>query len=239
MNIVVTGAHIDDPESGCGGLAVRAARAGHRVIFMYFSSGDPDREIADRPEDQIREAEGRAACAVLGTEPYFLRFPARDIPFSQAAVQRTSDVMRELKADLVLAHWPVDTHPDHQAAGILATQTVVGNPGVALAYYEVITGMQTLCFEPNRFVDTGETAPLKRKAIDCFVSQGVDGWWKFHDRMELFRGDQLQVSRAEAYYLAVATPEAETLFTPRNFWAPSGSRTLRKSKHENVPLRPV
>lgn len=238
MNIVVVGAHPDDPESGCGGLAVRAVEDGHRVIFLYLSSGVPGRLVCGRPEDELREEEARKACSVIGAEPHFMRFPTPDIPFNLASLERVSDFMRDVDADLVLAHWPVDTHPDHQAAGVLVTQAVVGNPDVALAYYEVVTGVQTIGFEPNRFVDISSVASLKRKAVGCHMSQNVGSWWHYHDIMERLRGAQMGVERAEGYYLVVATPKAESLFSARRFLEPSGSRTLRRAKHERVPLSP-
>ena len=237
MNIVVVGAHCDDPEM-CGGLAIGAVQENHRVIFLYVSSGTPGAVINAKPEAEVREAEAVAACSVIGAEAHFLRYPQRDIPFNQDTVARLSGFMGQVDADFILTHWPVDTHPDHQATGALAMQTVVGNPGVALAFYESVIGMQTLAFEPNRFVDISAVASKKKQAVDCHVSQNVNKWWPFHDKMEMFRGTQIRVSRAEGYYLAVSTPVAETIFTSREFLHPSGSRTLRQSKHAQVPLKP-
>jgi LmbE family N-acetylglucosaminyl deacetylase len=238
MNIVIMGAHPDDPESGCGGLAIQAVQAGHRVICLYLSSGVIGWRVGGRLVTEIREKEGEAACAMIGAEPHFLRFPDTDIPFNQAAVAKVSDFLRQMDADVVLAHWPVDTHPDHQAVGALATQSVVGNPEVALAYYEVETGGQTLAFTPNRYVDVTAVAVMKKKAVECHVSQEVESWWHYHDLAEKVHGLQLGVERAEGYYLVVSTPKAESLFSVRNFIAPSGARVQRKTKHENIPLCP-
>lgn len=41
---------------------------------------------------------------------------------------------------------------------------------------------------------------------------------------------------AEAYHLAVSTPEAEGLFSIRTALPTSGSRTTRRSKHQMMPL---
>jgi LmbE family N-acetylglucosaminyl deacetylase len=238
MNIVIMGAHPDDPESGCGGLAIKTVREGHRVIFLYGASGIIGWRKGDRLDTEIREAEARAACQIIGAEPHFMRFPDTAIPFSQEAVTKVSDFLRQVDADVVIGHWPIDTHPDHQAYGILATQSVVGNPDVGLAFFEVEAGNQSLGFTPNRYVDVTEYSDLKKKAVECHVSQDVASWWHFHDLAEKFHGLQSGVPRAEGYHLAISTPKAESLFSSRNFVMPSGGRALRKTKHENIPLCP-
>lgn len=242
MTIVILGAHPDDPESGCGGLAILAAQQGHRVVFVYASSGAPGHTIGTEAEAVVREQEARAACKVCGVEPGFLEFPCGDIPFSQAAVTRVSDLMREYDTDLVLTHWPVDTHPDHQAVGALGTQVVVGNPEVALAFFEVCHGIQSLAFVPNRFVDITKVSGQKKQACECHASQNVPVWWELHETMGRFRHAQAcgytgpQGGHAEAYYLAVSTPQAETLFQSRKWLQPSGSRNVRKSRHGGTAL---
>lgn len=245
MNIVIMNAHPDDAESGCFGLAIKAARAGHRVVALYMTSGIPGAQVAGRPEAEVREDEARAACALCGVETDFLRCPMSALVFDQAHVRRVCDRLRELDADLILAHWPVDSHPDHQVTGALATQAVVGNPGVALAFFEVLTGVQTLAFDPTHFVDISGVAELKKQAVDCHRSQNVAEWWSVHDAMERFRyfqGHGFRVEdpapRAEAYRLEIATPEAQALFDTRTFLRPSGSRTLRTRRHDDVPLFP-
>ena len=69
MNIVVIGAHPDDPESCCGGLTLNAIKAGHHVMFLFLSSGFHDLCYGGRPIVEVRESQSRAACAMLGVEP--------------------------------------------------------------------------------------------------------------------------------------------------------------------------
>lgn len=45
MNIVIIGPQPDDPDSGCSGLAIKAAADAHRVIFLYMNSGIETRII--------------------------------------------------------------------------------------------------------------------------------------------------------------------------------------------------
>ena len=237
MNIVVLGAHPDDPESGCGGLTIKAVAAGHRVVWAYLSSGIPGRRIGDRPEDELREEEARSACTVAGAEPFFFRFPMSDVVFNRANWETVVDLLRDVDADLVLAQWPVDSHPDHQAVGALGTQAVVANPDVALVYYEVFTGAQSVAFQPNRYVDITGEAAAKEKSVFCHVSQNVDTWWRFHDDMARLRYTDAfgylegETGQAEGYRLVVSTPETEALFDRRRDLHPSGSRDLRSARH--------
>ncbi|MFA5865470.1 MAG: PIG-L deacetylase family protein [Phycisphaerae bacterium] len=216
MNIVVIGAHPDDPESCCGGLAIKAAGAGHRVVFLFLSSGFVDKKYNDTPVVEVREAQSRTACDLIGAEPHFFRLPDGEIPFNRELVDRVSDFVGEMKADFVLTHWSVDCHPDHQVTSCLATQAAFSNPDIALAYYEAAVGMQTLVFEPNRFVDITEEAKRKKEALFCHVLPGLDSWYHYQDTMERFRGAQMRVDRAEGYILVSDNGRTGTLLeTPR------------------------
>ena len=128
-------------------------------------------------------------------------------------------------------------HPDHQATGALGTQAVVGNRDVALAYYEVFTGVQSVAFQPNRCIDITREAADKKQSVFCHVSQNVGTWWRFHDDMARLRYTDAfgylenETGRAEGYQLAVSTAEAEALFDRRPMLHPSGSRDVRSAKH--------
>jgi LmbE family N-acetylglucosaminyl deacetylase len=215
MNIVITGAHPDDPESSCGGFAIQAVRQGHRVYFAYMTSGYLDRHYGSRPVFEVREEEARAACAFIGVEPRFLRLQDADVQYNHDTLERTRTFLDAMNPDVVLTHWPLDSHPDHQVTGVLVTQAVFNRPEIALIYYEVQMGAQSFAFEPNRFIEVTDVADLKRKATDCHVSQDVNEWWHYHDLAERVRGAQIRVPRAEGYLLAFPHAAAETLFGKR------------------------
>ena len=203
MNIVFTGAHPDDPESCCGGLAIKAVEAGHHVVFLFLSSGFLDRCYGDRPVVEIRETQSRAACKIIGAEPHFFRLPNGELPFTRELTHRVTDFLEQMETDFVLTHWPIDCHPDHQATAALVTQACFSTPGRALAYYEAAVGKQTLAFEPNRFVDISDVAERKKEALFCHALPDHVSWYHYHELMERFRGNQMMVERAESYVLLV------------------------------------
>src|SRR5579872_5326540 len=82
-SLLIVHAHPDDEVFGTGGTIARYARDGHRVTVVYGTSGeagelyhpDYDEEEARHRLGEIRQAEAREACALLGTrDVYFLGY---------------------------------------------------------------------------------------------------------------------------------------------------------------------
>ena len=127
--IAVICAHPDDAEFICGGTVARWVAEGHAVIYVLLTSGDKGSEDpAVTPEQLVatREAEQRAACAVLGVEDViFLRYEDAMLVPDLAMRREMVRVIRRLRPDVVVCQDPtvrwVDqeylNHPDHRAAG--------------------------------------------------------------------------------------------------------------------------
>jgi LmbE family N-acetylglucosaminyl deacetylase len=202
LHIVCVGAHPDDPESGCGGTLARCVEAGHRVTIVYFTRGEAG--IGGKTHDQaaaIRTAEAEAACKILGATPVF----AGQIDGATEVNRRRKDefhkLMVDLKPDLVLGQWPIDTHSDHRAAAILTIRSyfAVKRP-FQLYFYEVAAGMQSFNFTPSVYVDISSTLKKKKAALFCHKSQGMEGYYAgCHRLMDEFRGRELSVAAAEAF----------------------------------------
>lgn len=58
----------------------------------------------------------------------------------------------------------------------------MGGRIIHLAYYEVISGIQTHHFEPNCYIDIGSTWRVKRAAVYRHVSQRPDRFYPYHRR---------------------------------------------------------
>jgi LmbE family N-acetylglucosaminyl deacetylase len=204
MNIVVFGAHPDDPESGCGGTMAVHSQRGDAVTALYATSGERGiNGMGAERAAQVREAESLEACAILGAATRFLRYPEHGIDTSAEATDRFVQELRVLAPDLLIAHWPIDTHPDHQLTGVLALRAWLREPGAfKLLFFEVLTGSQTLHFVPDTYVDMSSAQEMKKEAIMRHASQQPEKWYPHHRAMEQFRGREARCEAAEAFVSA-------------------------------------
>ena len=213
MKIVIIGAHPDDPEAGCGGLAYKAVRDGHQVDFLYVTNGDKG-GVAPEGESlaEVREREARDAAALCGAEPYFFRYGDQELPFDPVSLSRMKEFLKDSRADLILSHWPSDFHQDHQVCGVLATQCIKSLENTGLAFYEACIGRQTFGMTANRYLDISDVVDVKHRMVECHKSQSPENFWWRHEVMHEWYGALCGVARAEAYMLHVSTPMVEEFF---------------------------
>lgn len=208
--IVVIGGHPDDPECGAGGTIPLLVKAGHEVTLMYFTNGDEGIAGKDHEEAAaIRKKEAIEACKVLGAKPLFFNQTDGESIVTNPEMARFQKMLWAEKPDMVLTHWPIDSHKDHQLASVLTMQSWMEAPeSFSLYFYEVCIGYQSFIFHPTDYVDITETQRLKWKALACHASQniiGEDGKYTQVMRdcgqaaMEDFRGRELGVHAAEAF----------------------------------------
>jgi LmbE family N-acetylglucosaminyl deacetylase len=127
------GAHPDDIEFGCGATLAKWAAAGCIINHLVCTDGskgswDPDEDTAKLVA--IRQVEQREAAKALGSrgEVAFLGWPDGEL---EAGLRQRWEVaywIRQLRPDVVLGHDPwrrYRLHPDHRAAGFLATDGIV------------------------------------------------------------------------------------------------------------------
>jgi LmbE family N-acetylglucosaminyl deacetylase len=203
--VVCIGAHPDDPESGCGGALTMLADAGHHVKIIYLTRGEAG--IKGKTNDEaaaIRTAEAEAACKLIGAEPIFFGQIDGDTAFHPPAMLKMRKLLEQIQPNLVFAHWPLDSHPDHQVASLLAYQSWLRlGRSFALYYFEVDSGDQTAQFHPTDYVDISAVADRKKAALFAHTSQKPDRIYdEHHHVMQLFRGREIRVREAEAYVRA-------------------------------------
>ena len=120
LRIIAFGAHPDDCEIKAGGVAAMWAKKGHKVKFVSLTNGDIGHwKTAGGPLAKRRAAEVKKAADILGIETQVLDNHDGEL---MPTLENRKDVVRlirDFKADIVIAHRTNDYHPDHRYTGIL------------------------------------------------------------------------------------------------------------------------
>ena len=185
MNILAIGAHPDDIEFGCAHVLIQEARRGNFVKLLVLSRG----EASSHGTPESREAEARAAAAMIGTratpaEIEFLDFGGdcriERTPAHAFAIARH---IRKLQPSIVLApHTGENQHPDHAVVGNLVRdacrfaryaglEDLKDDPvhAVTALYYYTIT--QPLSAPPDVVIDISDVVTEWEAAMRCHASQ--------------------------------------------------------------------
>jgi LmbE family N-acetylglucosaminyl deacetylase len=120
LRIIVFGAHPDDAQYKAGGSAAKWVKAGHEVKLVSVTNGDVGHwQSAGGPLAERRLAEVRKADALIGAKTEVLDIHDGELVPSLENRQKIIRLIREWKADVVIAHRPWDYHPDHRYVGVL------------------------------------------------------------------------------------------------------------------------
>lgn len=120
-DLVVVCPHPDDEALGCGGLILRQHGLGRRVTVLAVTDGEaaypaswPALALA-----RTRRIEHDRSFAVLGvSEVVRLGVPDGEVAHHESLVRDALQSLLSSSPDaLVLAPWPFDGHPDHEACG--------------------------------------------------------------------------------------------------------------------------
>ena len=119
LNVIIIGAHPDDPEKS-GGSAYLWARDGHNVLLVSVTNGDAGHQsLSSRKLAKIRREEARRAGEAIGVK--YITLDNHDgflMPTIKNRLQIVK-LIREHQADLVITHRTNDYHPDHRNTGTL------------------------------------------------------------------------------------------------------------------------
>ena len=202
LKMIVIGAHPDDPETGCGGTMLLWSNAGHEVIAAYLTKGEagiPEKSHAESAAIRTKEAE--KACMILKARPVFLGQIDGACEVNAKRYREIYQFLELEKPDIVLTHWSIDTHRDHQACSLLVYDAWLrSGRKFALYYFEVMSGKQSQNFHPTDYIDIGSVVQRKHEA--CFVheSQMIRATYNDdHGKMEVFRGFEGGCEFAEAF----------------------------------------
>ncbi len=171
MNVVVVAPHPDDETLGCGGALAEHAAAGDRVTVLWLTSGEAGTGGLE-PEHgrSVREAEALAAAEVLGVVAHrFLRLPDGALESVEGRARAAvTDVVAQVRPEVVYAPHASDGHADHRAAFRIARDAVAaGWPQGILHCYEVWTPLPRF----DVVVPIDGRMDRKLAAVACYPSQ--------------------------------------------------------------------
>ncbi len=181
-------AHPDDAEFQCGGTLAKWAAAGtevHHLVCTDGSKGSWDPHADTEALVLRRRREQHEAARRLGARGrvHHLDVVDGELTADRALAGRVAHVIRSLRPDVVLAHDPWRRwrlHPDHRAAGFLATDGVVAardphfHPEHALAPHRPRALLLFESEEPDHVESLGEAhVEAKVAALLAHESQFV------------------------------------------------------------------
>ena len=210
MNIVVVGPHPDDQELGMGGTIARLADAGHDVLLLDMTDGEP----TPYGDPETRAVEAARAAEILGVKRRQLPLPNRAVQHTIEARHLVAGVLREHRAQMIFTPSMPDAHPDHVAttrivedARFDAKLTKIDLPGEPVypkwLFYYFCTHLRIVP-QPTFLFDITGFEDRKREAILVYETQfvrpeknrGIVDWL---DAGQRYLGSRIGVAAAEPF----------------------------------------
>ncbi len=192
LNILVIGAHPDDPDYKVGATAYKWIQKGHNVVFVSVTNGNAGHhELTAEQLERTRREEARRAGEVIGAK--YIVLDNNDGELMPTFENRLEIIrlIREHKADVVITHRPYDYHPDHRytgqlvldAAYMVTVPTIVPNiPHLErnpMFLYMSDGFTQPVPFEPDVCIDIDDVVEKKLDMLHEHTSQFYE-WLPFN-----------------------------------------------------------
>ena len=208
IRIIVFGAHPDDCELDAGGTAARWSKLGHKVKFVATTNGDiGHHQMAGGILARRRLAEVKKCAEILGIEAEVLDNHDGELLPTLENRKAITRLIREWKADVVIAPRTNDYHPDHRYTGVLvqdaAFMVIVPNfcPDVPslrknpVFLYAEDGFKKPNPFEPDVVVPIDDVLDKKAACIDALESQ-------FYEWNPWLSGYESEIPKGKAERLA-------------------------------------
>jgi LmbE family N-acetylglucosaminyl deacetylase len=191
--ILAVYAHPDDAEIWAGGTLLAHKAHGDRIVVCILTHGDGPRAV-----------EAQAGAAALGAELIQFPLPDRAVRDSEDAVGLVAEVMRRLRPTIVLTHWALDSHPDHEATWRITRGAILRGEAErtlqALYWSDTYNGAGLHGdFEPDCLVDVTPYWEAKIAALNAHVSQNPPHYVEMIGRQCGLHGARSGVRVAEGF----------------------------------------
>lgn len=191
LSVLFVGAHPDDADIQFGGTASKYVQLGHQVSYISMTNGDAGHQsMGGGALAQRRYAETQAVAKFLGINYFVLDNHDAELQPTIENRKKLIQIIREIKADLIITHRPNDYHADHRntslivqdAAYLICVPNVVphvprltSNP-VIVYHQDHFT--KPYPFVPDIVVDISEMIDRKMEAVALHESQ-IFEWLPF------------------------------------------------------------
>lgn len=228
MKVLMIGAHQDDNEFRCGGLAAKLVKKGHDVRFLSLCNGCGGHHIMTPEETTATRAKESAAVAeLLGVTYDVWDIDDCSIEPNLETRRRLIRYVRQYSPDVIITHRQNDYHADHRAAGILMQDAsymlIVPHecPDVpAMTYTPVILynedQFKNPPFTPDVLVDVTDVFDIKMKIADLNVCQ-VYEWLPYTNHETVPEGKEERFEWLKGMNITDETTDEEILSAPRGY----------------------
>ena len=208
LSVLFIGAHPDDADIQFGGTAIRYLQLGHTVNYLSVTNGDAGHQSQGGGAlAQRRRKESQAGAAFLGINYFVLDNHDGELQATIENRRKVIQVIREVKADLIVTHRPNDYHPDHRNTSLLVQDAayLICVPNIVpftprLEWNPVIVYHQDYFqkpapFTPEVIVDVTGVIDRKIEALSFHESQ-------LYEWLPFIEGDTAEVPEGRAERLA-------------------------------------
>jgi len=216
VDVLAIGAHPDDIELCCAGMLLRLQAQGYKVGIVDMTRG----EKGTRGSAEQREREAAAALTILGFEfRENLNLGDQHLQDTHERRVKVVETIRRHKPKLVMTHFPLDRHPDHEGGGTLVKQAMFLSGAANFEAEGEIHNPKRLIYwisrwtlDPTFLVDISEFWEKKLEAARCFGSQfhnpestepptyiSSEQFWDDFIARHRFFGSQIGTKYAEGY----------------------------------------
>ncbi len=216
-------AHPDDAEFLCTGTLSLLRKAGWDIHIATLAPGDKGTTKYSMKEiSGIRKAEAARSAELLGGKYHCLEFEDVYIFYGRDTINKTTNLLREIRPNIVFTSSPQDYMFDHEITSQIV-QTACFSTGIKnmevnsepfepipyLYYCDAMEGKDRFgnMINPTIYVDIKSEMALKEKMLSCHASQRdwllkhhkIDEYTLFMKRMASLRGSEVSICCAEGF----------------------------------------
>ncbi len=247
MRVLMIGAHQDDNEFKCGGLASKLIKSGHAVQFLCMCNGCGGHHILGPKEIAERRATESAKVAQLLGIKYDIWSDVDDcnLVADLPTRKRLIRYIRNFNPDLIITHRTNDYHADHRATAQLVQDAsyLLAVPNEcsdtpAMRFMPIIAfsedNFTNPVFRADIVVDIDSEIDVKLKMTDINVSQ-VYEWLPYTYGEDVPETDEERFEWLKGMEITTETTDEEIMSAGRGY-AVSYARTAARFRQRLIEL---